>query len=195
MKRDIKSEIVAAATELFNQSGYRAVSMRSIADAMNISVGNLTYHFKRKEDLFEAVMQERHRRCQEMSPPATVAELDRFFRELLEKRRNSVMYAACDKQECSRERTMELQKMAMGHLGELLHGALDALTANGSLRDDPARPYVEEALLGMVLFGRPQDAWDWERDHVEETRVCVWGVLSLLLTERGRAELEEMKMG
>ena len=60
MKKDLKSEILVKARELFNTNGYNEVSMRNIADALGISVGNLTYHFKRKEDLVEAVVLEQH---------------------------------------------------------------------------------------------------------------------------------------
>ena len=37
-----KELIRNTARELFNERGYRAVSMRNIADALGISVGNLT---------------------------------------------------------------------------------------------------------------------------------------------------------
>lgn len=192
MKRDVKTEIVLTATRMFDESGYRAVSMRSIADALGISVGNLTYHFKRKEDLFEAVMQERQRRCREMPLPSTVAELDYFFRALLAKRRQSILFAHCDRQECSRERIFELHQTVIAHMGELLHNALEALTAHGSLREDPARIDVEHALLGVLLFGLPGNLSDRESDHIEETCKCVWGVLSLLMTEQGREELHRL---
>ena len=43
-----KELIRNTARELFNERGYRAVSMRNIADALGISVGNLTYHYPHK---------------------------------------------------------------------------------------------------------------------------------------------------
>ena len=61
MKKDIKNEIISAARELFSINGYNAVTMRDVADALGISVGNLTYHFKKKEDLIEAVIIDQHR--------------------------------------------------------------------------------------------------------------------------------------
>ena len=51
-----KELIRNTARELFNERGYRAVSMRNIADALGISVGNLTYHYPQKELLMEAIM-------------------------------------------------------------------------------------------------------------------------------------------
>lgn len=55
MKKDVKTDILETARKLFNEQGYNGVSMRDIAGALGISVGNLTYYFKRKEDLLEAV--------------------------------------------------------------------------------------------------------------------------------------------
>ncbi len=41
-----------AALELFSTQGYRATSMRQIADRAELSVGNLYHHFRGKEEVF-----------------------------------------------------------------------------------------------------------------------------------------------
>ena len=51
MVENIKQLIAEASRELFNSGGYQKVTMRQIADACGISVGNLTYHYPHKEDL------------------------------------------------------------------------------------------------------------------------------------------------
>ena len=53
-----KSDILACAQKLFNEKGYDYVSMREIAGNLNISVGNLTYHYKKKEDIFRSLLME-----------------------------------------------------------------------------------------------------------------------------------------
>ena len=45
-----RARILTAAAQLFEQQGYRSVSMRAIAAQLGISVGNLTYHFPHKLD-------------------------------------------------------------------------------------------------------------------------------------------------
>ena len=84
MKKDIKNEIISAARELFSINGYNAVTMRDVADALGISVGNLTYHFKKKEDLIEAVIIDQHRGYRKHDEIKTLASLDRFFRYITE---------------------------------------------------------------------------------------------------------------
>lgn len=46
-----KKKILNKALSLFNENGLPNVKLQNIADACSISVGNLAYHFKFKEDL------------------------------------------------------------------------------------------------------------------------------------------------
>ncbi len=48
---NIKEIIANKSRDLFNTYGYQKVSLRQIAAACDISVGNLTYYYPRKEDL------------------------------------------------------------------------------------------------------------------------------------------------
>lgn len=51
MKRNLKEEILIKSISLFFEKGYNNTSMRQIATACNITVGNLNYHYPKKEDL------------------------------------------------------------------------------------------------------------------------------------------------
>ncbi len=50
-----KKLILEAAKTLFNEKGYHNVTIRMIALKMNMSSGNLNYHYKKREDIFEAL--------------------------------------------------------------------------------------------------------------------------------------------
>ena len=50
-----KEKIISKATKLFNDKGFASVNMLDLAKAMNISRGNLTYHFKDKDILLAAI--------------------------------------------------------------------------------------------------------------------------------------------
>ncbi|NME67935.1 TetR/AcrR family transcriptional regulator [Flammeovirga aprica] len=41
--------------DLFNEKGISNVSLRTISDDLGISIGNLQYHFKKREDIIEAL--------------------------------------------------------------------------------------------------------------------------------------------
>lgn len=51
-----KKDILKCAKALFNEKGYNQTSMRDISGTLGISVGNLTYHYKKKEDILIDVM-------------------------------------------------------------------------------------------------------------------------------------------
>jgi AcrR family transcriptional regulator len=63
MQRDEKSErsrraVLDAALYLFSHQGYRATSVREIAERAGVSTGNLYHHFPDKESLFRALTEE-----------------------------------------------------------------------------------------------------------------------------------------
>ncbi len=53
-----KNNILKKAIEVFNQSGTASISMNALAEAVGMSAGNLQYHFKNKEEVIRAIMEE-----------------------------------------------------------------------------------------------------------------------------------------
>jgi AcrR family transcriptional regulator len=63
MHREEKSErsrrlVLDSALDLFSHQGYRATSMREIADAARVSTGNVYHHFPDKEAIFKTLLDE-----------------------------------------------------------------------------------------------------------------------------------------
>ena len=50
-----KKLILEAARALFNEKGYSQVTIRMIATKLNMSSGNLNYHYKKREDILQAL--------------------------------------------------------------------------------------------------------------------------------------------
>ncbi len=50
-----KKRILDTAKALFNAQGFRNVTIRMIAEELDMSSGNLNYHFKKREDILEAL--------------------------------------------------------------------------------------------------------------------------------------------
>lgn len=84
-----RDRIIAAALDLFNAQGTRAVSTNHIAAACGISPGNLYYHFRNKEEIIRAIFAEMtrvgvegYRAINDRRPPGTgaavTAMLDTF---------------------------------------------------------------------------------------------------------------------
>jgi AcrR family transcriptional regulator len=68
---DTQETILKAASRLFASQGY-AVSMREVAAAVGVTVANLYYHFKDKEDLVRATLS--HVFSERMSPLEDILE-------------------------------------------------------------------------------------------------------------------------
>jgi AcrR family transcriptional regulator len=49
-----------AALELYMDQGYHATSMRQVADKAGLALGGIYNHFKSKEDIFEAIIIDKH---------------------------------------------------------------------------------------------------------------------------------------
>jgi AcrR family transcriptional regulator len=65
MQREEKSErsrrqVLDAALRLFSTRGYRATSVRDVAEAAGVSTGNLYHHFPDKEAIFRTLLDEYH---------------------------------------------------------------------------------------------------------------------------------------
>src|SRR5204863_6655347 len=63
MQRDEKSErsrrqVLDAALQLFSHQGYRATTMREIAERAGVSTGNCYHHFPDKETIFRTLLEE-----------------------------------------------------------------------------------------------------------------------------------------
>ena len=83
MTKETKLRICDEAVRLFNERGYEAVSMRDIASAAGTTIGNMTYHFSKKQDLLDRLLVDLHRDF------STRLDPDLTARELLETLVNS----------------------------------------------------------------------------------------------------------
>ena len=55
---DTKQKIIQGSIALFNRKGFAAISLNGLAEELEMSRGNLTYHFKDKDALLTAIAEE-----------------------------------------------------------------------------------------------------------------------------------------
>lgn len=86
MAHSTREKILAVSLRLFNEQGYHHVTMRAIADALSISVGNLTYHFAKKSDIVSALMDDVFEQMTATSdmPVESLTQIDRLFSMMLD---------------------------------------------------------------------------------------------------------------
>ena len=188
MQKNLKDEILSAASLLFNERGYSDVSMRNIADALHISVGNLTYYFKKKEDLIEAVVLQQHRTYQKRSSPRTLRELNEFFTALLEEqKRNPYFFRHYTQLAQLCPHVYRMQRRVLQETFDDLRSALLHLQRLGLVRPDVDAAQLD-GVVAVLLSANIRDVPVLDMGNDRDVLVCLWSVMKLLLTaEGGRA--------
>lgn len=186
MRKDLKSEILETARELFNIRGYNEVSMRSIADALGISVGNLTYHFKKKEDLVEAVVLAQHVHYQKGAIPKTLQELNLFFERILEHQSKNEYYFRHYTQLAQiSPKVYEMQVGVMRDWCTTLKGGFENLYKAGLMEAELFSGQWDN-LIGVLRLSCVHGP-----EYFGSSRlVTLWGLIYPQLTEKGRSELD-----
>ena len=87
-----RDAILQCARELFMEKGYNNVSIRDIAEAAGIRVGNLTYHFPRKELLVEAIYSAPESKMYTPEALESPEAFREYFRHLLGVQRRASFY-------------------------------------------------------------------------------------------------------
>jgi AcrR family transcriptional regulator len=88
----LKEKILIKAVELFNEQGISSSSPNNIAAALEISSGNLTYHYKTKAILVEAVYERMHTDSQDFIKLEGYLTLDDFRKTMVRFRDFMVEY-------------------------------------------------------------------------------------------------------
>jgi AcrR family transcriptional regulator len=129
--RDTRERIKQVALELFTEHGYEQTSLREIAERLEVTKAALYYHFKSKEEIVGAFVEDRVATMQELTTwarsqppgPATRSEfVRRYAAEIDDRRYHSLMRFFQDNQPA-------LKGTAIGEtMRERMFDLIDALT-------------------------------------------------------------------
>jgi AcrR family transcriptional regulator len=78
-----RKKILEASIDLFNKQGIQNVTTEKIATKIGISPGNLTYHFKRKQDLVMEILITLQDRMSEVLSPPLEAKIPKYGAQYL----------------------------------------------------------------------------------------------------------------
>ncbi len=197
MAASTRADILATARELFTRYGYHHVSMRSISDVMGISVGNLTYHFPRKADLADALLEQEMQRILMLPRPGLDA-LDQCLRgilsSLLEYARlfsDTAMFQSVPTlAHGHRDRIIRLRAMLLAMLQAQADAGLLDPGAAGSSALENLTDLLMCSHLGwqqqVVLFSQPP------QQAMEQAMELQWTALRPWLTPAGLASLAQL---
>ena len=162
---DLREKIIHEALRLFSLKGFLGTSMQDILGAANTSRGGLYHHFKSKEDLFFAVIDEA-RKCRREKTLAGLAQIEKpieKLKRLLENYRDHYLkdsrgfprvgFFVTLSVELDNQRphlSREVNKSFAG-LKEKINRLLDQAKESGELRDDVDTQAVTEMIVAGML--------------------------------------------
>lgn len=196
MSKDTRNQILSAAKTLFNERGYNDVSTRDIAGAVGISKGNLTYYFKKKEDIVEALLTESPGGGS-MLKPGNLEELNDFFIDIQEVTRDNAYYFRHHTQMSQLSPIIrKMQDNAFKANVDSLTGAFSSLLCDGMIRKEEYigeyANIIDSLIISSIYWipysklrgnsnGNSQDGYPRH----------AWGVMYPLLTGKGRSTAEK----
>lgn len=189
MKPSLKEDILATAKRLFNEKGYGSVTMREIASELGISVGNLTYHFPKKQDILQAIMQRNLQLTAVREPVLTLAG----FHEVLSRMLDSLLDNAFYFREPALRKIHSRGGQNVDTLYEIMVSSLASLTECGRLREsftERRRSDMVKILMLSHLTWLQKDAAFERAEEMtkEEFLRAHWSLLEPYLTEEGWEE-------
>lgn len=184
MKSDIKQAIMDTARQLFNEKGFHDTCMRDIASALNISVGNLTYHYKKKEDLIEAILLEDHKKYKKPNPIYTFSDLNQLLLNVTDQKKSRPYYYRHYVQLAQIcPAVYEMQVSVLKNLKDVLTESFHNFVNAKLLKKDYIEEYsnIVNVIMALMVYGLP--------DFMEEDNTsilnCVWSIIIPCLTEQG----------
>jgi len=182
-KTAIKTKILETANQLFNQQGYNNVSMRDIANALQISVGNLTYHYKKKEELVEAAIALQHQNYHKPEHLKTLQELHECFQRVLTHQRGNPYYFHHYKQLAQLSpQIYRIQNTVLNDLHDLIQNAFKNLTSQHQMTPDALENQSEnlaQAIITLCAYGTALNGVN--------VIACIWSLIYPKLTPKGKA--------
>jgi len=142
-KRRTRERILETALQLFNDFGEPNVTTTVIADEMNISPGNLYYHFHNKDEIVEAIFADFEREIEETlaAPTRRQAEVDDIwlFLHLLFELIWKFRFFYRDLNDLlTRNRTLEIHfKQILAHKVRTATALCEGLVSAGTMRATP----------------------------------------------------------
>lgn len=185
--RDTRQDILDTAKRLFNEQGYNNVTTRDISETLGISKGNLTYYFKKKEDIIEAIITESpNTRISEA--PESLAELNAYFMDIQKMVQENAFYFWHHAQFAQiSPKIQDLQKVIFDDNTKILTKSLSILKEGGWIRGEiyPGEyNCIIDTLLILSIYWVPFSRLK-DEDIVDKFLQQMWSSLYPLLTNSG----------
>ena len=203
MARDTRNRILVASLLLFNEHGVPRTTINDIADEIDISPGNLHYHFRRKEEIVDALTAEFQADARKVlqPPDSETVSLDDFwwFLHHLLELKGAYRFMLTDTEVLADEYPKVAR--ALRHFARAVNAAFElylvGLARNGYLKTDMAGVKSTARNLAIIAlmserFDELVDAGRAADDAAVGVARSILGLLMPIATADTAAELQEL---
>lgn len=203
MARDTRHRILVASLLLFNEHGVPRTTINDIADEIDISPGNLHYHFRRKEEIVDALTAEFQADARKVlhPPESDTLSLDDFwwFLHHLLELKGAYRFMLTDTEVLADDYPKVAR--ALRHFARAVNAAFElyllGLVRNGYLNTDMAG--VKSAARNLAIIALMSERFDelvesssGADDAAIGVARSILGLLKPLATPETTTELEEL---
>lgn len=192
-----KQKILEVSKKLFNEKGYQNVRMREISSQLNISVGNLTYHFNKKEDILKELMKNVAPLKNEQKADSLI-ELNEFIRDMLKSIQDYLFFFVSDElpQLDDDFAKTNQQKVALlkTHLITIIVELRDEGYFLETLSNQTITAIVEMMMLAHLTWARRVNMHGLLAYPMDDFLSYHWDIFSPFFTIRGKKEFEMMNI-
>lgn len=196
MSKDTRQKIMNTAKVLFNQKGFNVVSIGDISSELGISKGNLTYYFKKKEDIMEAILDDSAARMDPPTVPKTLAEMDDLFIHMQNVVQENAFYFWHHTQLSQLSNRIQKQQNAVYQRNiAIFKHAFTTMHSDGLIREEDV-PYeydsVIDSLLLTSIYWLQFCTLKQESSPQTSFHKQMWTVMLPLLTKKGKTALKSI---
>ena len=198
---DTKERIISTAVELFNTKGFVNVTMRNLADELGMSLGNLTYHFKKKEELMEAIHEQIEKeRNVLLESVQMIPSIENIHRQMVP------LYHLYERFRFLQQDILEINR-AYPHLAEVqreqiksqiryIKAIIDYSVGSGNMKPESRMGQYQqlaETVWMIITFWLPQRELRNQKGNLyNQARSAIWNLVIPLLTEKGLANFNKI---
>lgn len=186
---ETREQILYAALDLLVEQGFRAMSMRRVAAACGMKLGNLTYHFPSREDLIQALLDavisayeiefERIVHKPGVPPEERLADVCELILEDIRSKKTTrvfpELWALSNHDPFVLERVQELYARARAPLQEIIAEMRPDLPRS---QRDAVALFISASMEGMTVFAGHEKPFEAQMPIME--KIAVNSFISLL---------------
>lgn len=196
-----KDRILSTAVNLFNERGFVSVTMRDLANELEISPGNLTYHFKKKEDLMEAIhdriIEERNVMLESVQMIPSIENIHHQMVPLLQLYER-YRFLQQDILEVTRAYP-KIANAVRGHVKNQIRyikAIIDYSVGSGNMNAEARigqyQQLAETVWMIITFWLTQRELRDQKGNLYNQARSAIWNLVIPLLTEKGLANFNKI---